>query len=295
MKTSAFALGSVAWVLLVGGVGAGCQSGPGTSSSSNWVVCELPVDCSGVPDAVDCEGGYCVDAEGERIERPANGTGGATSSDAGNSSGGGDAVGGTTSGGSGGSALGSGGDPQNLGGATGSGGAAATCDDFSAFSSCEENADCVSGQRVTDCCGTTLVTGVAIGQEEAFSDLALECSLLYPACGCPSPAYPLTDDGRWLTTGEAFVSCVDGQCKTQVPERPCGETTCDLGEICVRSSTVTGPTQSDDYSCVANPCADEALDCSCAQAACELGDGRSRLCSVSLGETSDILCEDQSQ
>lgn len=265
----------------------GCQTGPITSSSSNWVVCTTPADCADVAGAADCQEGYCVDEAGERIEVASGGTGSGGASSGGSASGG-SGTGGTT--------TGSGGDSMNLGGqgSAGSGGSTSSCEDFEPFASCEVDDDCTTGQRVTDCCGTTLVTGVAVDQEAAFYEVALECALLYPACGCPSPAHPLTDDGRWLTSGEALVACVDGQCKTAVGERPCGESTCAAGEICVVSTTVTGPSETREFSCEENPCEAEPFDCTCADSVCNLGDGRSRLCTP-LAEEADILCEDQAQ
>ena len=282
IKTLSIALSTATLSTLVS-----CQT-PSTSSSSNWVVCEMPVDCVDVASAVDCVDGYCVDEVGERVEVSA--TGGAGSG--GLASGGTSADGGSAAGG-----AGSGGDAMNLGGqgATGSGGATtSTCDDFAPFATCSDDDECTTGQRVTDCCGTTLVTGVAIEQEAAFYEVALECALAYPACGCPSPAHPLTDDGRWLTSGEALVACIDGQCQTAVGERPCGESTCAVGEICILATTVTGPSETREFSCIENPCEGEPLDCTCAEAVCDLGDGRSRLCTP-VQEEADILCEDQAQ
>jgi|GEM_PF-2148319 len=282
----------VAWLTL-GLLALSCQSGPATSSSSNWVVCELPVDCADVPDAADCVDGYCVDAEGERIER--SGSGGASAA-------GGSVGSGATA--SGGEASGSGG--ENLGGAgAGSGGAGAgtgggaaelTCEDFGQLASCERDEDCTTGERQTDCCGNRAVTGVGVEQEQPFTALATSCGEAYPACGCPSSLYPMTDEGRALTEGEAGVSCVDGQCKSWVGERACGDAlTCVAGEICVEASTVLGPTETFAYSCVPNPCSPGVLDCTCAAASCDLDDGHSRLCLISLAQTVDVSCQDQAQ
>lgn len=272
----------------------GCQTGPVTSSSSNWVVCTTPADCADVAGAADCQEGYCVDEAGDRIEVAAAGGTGSGGASSGGSESGGSQSGGASSGGG---TTGSGGDSMNLGGqgSAGSGGTAtSSCEDFEPFAICEVDDDCTTGQRVTDCCGTTLVTGVAIDQEAAFDEAALECALLYPACGCPTPAHPLTDDGRWLTSGDALVACVDGQCKSAVGQRPCGESTCPAGEICVVTTTVTGPSETREFSCEENPCEAEPLDCTCADPVCDLGDGRLRLCTP-LSEEADILCQDQAQ
>lgn len=49
----------------------GCSSPvPATSSSSHWVTCGSVGDCSALPAAKACTGGYCVDSAGERISQP---------------------------------------------------------------------------------------------------------------------------------------------------------------------------------------------------------------------------------
>jgi hypothetical protein len=52
---------------------------PQASSVSHWVTCDRVLDCDGYDLATSCVDGYCVDAEGERIEPMSNGSsGGAT-------------------------------------------------------------------------------------------------------------------------------------------------------------------------------------------------------------------------
>ena len=79
--------------------GFSCQSTPSTSSSSNWVVCDMPVDCADVADAVDCVDGYCVDSAGDRVEVEGSGGGsaGGSGGDSGGGSGGDSASGGASS------------------------------------------------------------------------------------------------------------------------------------------------------------------------------------------------------
>ncbi len=49
----------------------GCSSPvPATSSSSHWVTCGTVDDCSALPAAKACTGGYCVDSAGARISQP---------------------------------------------------------------------------------------------------------------------------------------------------------------------------------------------------------------------------------
>jgi hypothetical protein len=85
------------------------DGGAHTSSTSHWITCSIEDDCADVAGAVECRQGYCVDATGTRIERPASQGG----SDAGGRASGGAAP----TGGRSASSAGSGGSVPSTGGA----------------------------------------------------------------------------------------------------------------------------------------------------------------------------------
>ncbi|MFZ5892738.1 MAG: hypothetical protein ACOY0T_16890 [Myxococcota bacterium] len=150
-------------LLLAGLVGLGCgDRSPQTSSSSHWFTCSTNAECTSVPLAVQCSGGYCVDAKGDRIAKAAGGSSGTSSGGAGMVSGGAGTVsgggtggriqaGGATSGGSsqGGGAPTSGGAFGNAG-ANSSGGAGAA-GEAGAGSGGATDCGCVRGAYIPVC------------------------------------------------------------------------------------------------------------------------------------------------
>lgn len=274
-----------------------CQSGPVTSSSTNWYLCETISDCASAPGVAACEAGFCIDAEGRRIAKAA-GAGGADTD--GGASGGTRASGGTASGGSGtGGAAAAGAGGSAAGGESGAS-ALPSCEDFDALRTCDDDDDCGVAPHMLDCCGSMGVVGIATSELEAFEELETACSLALPACGCAGSPFIEAEDGRLFSAGEAEVeaSCVGGLCRSYVALAPCGASLdCGLGEVCRYYDTIVGPTQTSELGCVPNPCLGERLDCSCAADLCELGDGHGRLCftsdqSLELGE---VRCLDQAQ
>jgi hypothetical protein len=288
---------SFALLALLGGISMHCSGpgSPGTSSSTSWYTCEDFADCDGAPFAVACEGGYCVDSDGARIPRDSGAGGSGGTSPGGGASGSGSAQG------TGGAAQTGG--TQNLGG-TGAGGSLggaastdATCTDISPLAQCSADEDCTVGTRTTDCCGAQAVVGVNLSKASAFAKLRASCDASYPACGCAALEWPTTDDGRLVMDGDVVgVACVEGTCQSHIASKKCGDAlSCGEGEICLMVDTVTGPTQTQDYSCVPDPCSGELLDCGCAAALCEIGDGHARLCSTQSFGLGEVTCQDQAQ
>ncbi len=101
-------------LLLVAGWSCGEDRGPQTSSTSHWVTCSIDDDCAEVRGAVACSKGYCVDADGKRVDGSASqagsDTGGQSSGGAAPTGGGSAASGGTAPG-----AAGEGGAPMPVG------------------------------------------------------------------------------------------------------------------------------------------------------------------------------------
>lgn len=122
------ALVLIALVTLIGALSCTDDDGgtPQASSVSHWVKCESRSDCDGHPSADACVDGFCVDADGERIESAAAADDDDQSDDAqgddaqGDDDQGGDAAGGSTSAGS---------DAAPDDGSTNNGGASAASDD----------------------------------------------------------------------------------------------------------------------------------------------------------------------
>lgn len=96
-----------------------CSSESTFSGTTNWVVCDDDADCESYAGAYCSSEGYCMDAEGERIEGDSEGVGGGTGS--GGTGIGDGGAGGTAEGGgpASGGALGGGGDAGSGGLATG--------------------------------------------------------------------------------------------------------------------------------------------------------------------------------
>lgn len=86
-----YRLGALALALLA--VACGLTSGPSSSSSSHWLVCQEDTDCLSLGQAARCDdGGYCANSDGRislPIEDGAGGGGGAASGGAGGGGGGG--------------------------------------------------------------------------------------------------------------------------------------------------------------------------------------------------------------
>ncbi|MDQ2642885.1 MAG: hypothetical protein M3020_03655 [Myxococcota bacterium] len=60
------------FLLLVASWSCGEDRGPQTSSTSHWVTCSIDEDCTEVRGAVACSKGYCVDADGTRVDGSAS-------------------------------------------------------------------------------------------------------------------------------------------------------------------------------------------------------------------------------
>lgn len=281
----------------------GCHSSPAVSSSSNWLVCSSSVACMGIPGAVDCVEGYCVDAKGNRIAADGSGgdsslggstggtvAGGGNDPASGGSDGGSDASGGSGAGSS------SGGDGSGAGSSSGGGGGALNaCDGLLDYAGCDSDDDCTTGRHLIDCCGSVAEVGVAVDQRAAFEERAIECGDEFPLCECASSPFAVLQDGRVLTEGQAGVSCDAGACRTHVQERPCGDgLTCELGQICLAVETVLGPQSETDFSCVESPCGAAPLDCGCASVLCELPDTY-RMCTTGSWTVADVFCQDGRQ
>jgi len=192
----------------------GCSSpSPSTSSSSNWVACTKVSDCSAAPGAVDCTGGYCVDANGNRVSGSgASSSGGAST---GGASSGGSGTGGTPSGGAGGASTGGGDGGVNSGGTSSggvgtggfttggshSGGAATGGGDSGVFTSC---AACADGYFCFQWNNSSLVT---------CRPFAGSCDA-GPTCVCACPDIGAGDCGGGttgctctVTSGKVEVHC----------------------------------------------------------------------------------------
>lgn len=303
--------GPLLGTLLGLGAAVGCQEGsPSSSSSTNWATCRTIKDCGAYVNAADCRGGYCVDREGARIPSGVVSSGGSGGAAGGDSTGGsrpnsGGSTGGTPdeSGGagpaSGGSEVvaGSGGDAQSTGG-SGSGGAGSVCTFDDGYFDCVEEEDCETLEYTSDCCGTRSVVGVNRNQLAALETVASACSATFPACGCAGPPYPVTQDGRFVSPGaEAGARCTMRRCESYLRTRPCGDSSCVEGELCVGYVSTTGPSESTERVCVPSPC-EFPLDCTCGQALCDERTDRNRSCFVqvnNLESAQDLLCQDNFQ
>ena len=73
----------------------GACSGESASSSTHWIRCAQDLDCQNVPRAVACTGGYCVDADGNRLTVQGGASSGGAGSAGSPGSGGGPAAAGT--------------------------------------------------------------------------------------------------------------------------------------------------------------------------------------------------------
>lgn len=293
--------------LLVFAVSTACdtQGGPSSSSSTNWASCLKDQDCQKYPGSVACEGGFCVDSDGNKIpvssEEGAGGTGNASSggspSAGGARSSGGEDAGGDMAG------TGSGGDPavggaSASGGATGSGGANSACEFVSDYNQCSDDDECTTAVHVSDCCGGTSIVGVNKEFTSEFETAALACSLTFPACGCAASAYALAQDGRFVGPGaQAGARCDDSHCESFVSERVCGTETCTESQLCVAYVSTLGPSETIDRVCVENLCS-RTPDCSCGQALCDERTDRGRTCHSELANpdsAQDFLCQDDFQ
>jgi len=87
---------------------------------------------------------------------------------------------------------------------------------------CNNDSDCMSASHQTDCCGNSLLVGIAKSQAAAFGACEAAWDKTFPGCGCPSGP-PQTEDGKTLDFGVTpIVRCVDrtassGICKTFAP------------------------------------------------------------------------------
>lgn len=291
-------------------VSTGCdaQGGPSSSSSTNWALCEDSQDCDKYPESVACEGGFCVDSNGNKIaissEEGAGGTKNPSSGGSLNAGGAQASTGGVLAG-SGGlmAGAGNGGDPAvggalGSGGATGSGGASGACDFVSDYNECSGDDECTTAVYVADCCGGTSVVGVNKDFTSEFEAAALACGSTFPACGCAASAYALAQDGRFVGPGaQAGARCNGSRCESFVSERVCGTETCTESQLCVAYVSTLGPSETIDRVCVENLCS-RTPDCSCGQALCDERTDRGRTCHSELANpdsAQDFLCQDDFQ
>ncbi len=113
------------------------------------------------------------------------------------------------------------------GGGSGGGGA---CQAVLALDrSCTTSADCIAVSHTTNCCGQEQILGLRVTEQAHFTALEAQCDPTYPACGCAAQE-PVVDDGsRIQFQGTADVACVQGKCRTYVPD--CGQP-CATGTTC---------------------------------------------------------------
>lgn len=90
---------------------------------------------------------------------------------------------------------------------------------------CQGDADCVTKQEQTDCCGTILYVGVSTASAGMFDSCEAAWLAHFPACGCASNKTG-TEDGKTTVLGSDAggpqVHCIDftmsgGICMTYTP------------------------------------------------------------------------------
>ncbi len=89
---------------------------------------------------------------------------------------------------------------------------------------CATDADCLVRLHQTDCCGSSVMIGIATSALAAYNASEPACMASYPACGCPA-MLPLTDSGETVTdTSAVLAACVSrgprNVCLTYVTVRP---------------------------------------------------------------------------
>ncbi len=112
---------------------------------------------------------------------------------------------------------------------------------------CSADSECVAVRRVTNCCGSELVTAVNQAVVKAFKAAAVSCNSQFPPCGCAAqPAR--ADDGSVFDDAHPYVvsKCTAHVCGTSfvtAAKTACGPNglTCDARtEVCVAREPV-GP------------------------------------------------------
>jgi hypothetical protein len=93
---------------------------------------------------------------------------------------------------------------------------------FPVFSrDCQDAADCAIANHQTDCCGSSIATGIAATDLAAFQQSEGACAALFPDCACASQP-PLLDDGTSAINFQTIdVGCSnEGSCWTFNVELP---------------------------------------------------------------------------
>jgi hypothetical protein len=146
---------------------------------------------------------------------PAGGVSGqaGTPASGGSSQGGASGAGGTTTGGSGGMTCGPGCIQLCEGGLCDCQ-CTATCENFTAPAydkSCTTDADCFAGIHTSDCCGSKVVLGYNIVEQDRFTSYEADCTAR-ALCRCLSDS-PRLESGQVTSDLEArFGTCNSGQC-----------------------------------------------------------------------------------
>ncbi|MBX7196624.1 MAG: hypothetical protein K1X94_31515 [Sandaracinaceae bacterium] len=90
--------------------------------------------------------------------------------------------------------------------------------------SCTTDGDCLVRLHQTDCCGNSVMIGIASGAADVYGTSEPACMASYPACECPA-MLPTTDSGETVTdTAAVLAACVSrgprNVCLTYVSMRP---------------------------------------------------------------------------
>lgn len=90
--------------------------------------------------------------------------------------------------------------------------------------SCTTDADCLVRLHQTDCCGSSVMIGIATSALATYNAGEPACMASYPGCGCPA-MLPVTDSAETVTdTSAVLAACVSrgprNVCLTYVTMRP---------------------------------------------------------------------------
>lgn len=90
--------------------------------------------------------------------------------------------------------------------------------------SCTADGDCLVRLHQTDCCGNSVMIGIASSASGVYLASEPACMASYPGCGCPA-MLPTTDSGETVTDASAVLAaCVSrgprNVCLTYVTMRP---------------------------------------------------------------------------
>lgn len=99
----------------------------------------------------------------------------------------------------------------------------------SAMRTCNVASDCIVDLHQTDCCGTTVFTGIAKASQAAFEACERPWLAHFPGCGCAGRF--MTDDGKIIgDTTKVGIDCVvDASTKVGA----CRTTSCVRGQTCM--------------------------------------------------------------